>query len=1174
MKTFLGSLICAMVAIALVVSAPTAISAQSAQGGLRGTVKETQSPIPGVTVTMVNEANGVTRDTASNGSGEYSFPAIEPGTYTVRVALQGFKTFERKGVIINTQTFMELDVTLEIGTLEENITVTGQSPLIETTNASTGGVIDSQALETIPTPGRSVYLMANLEPTVQTSSNAHWNRMQDQIGNSAISMGGGGVRSNNFLIDGFPVTDLSNRASTNPSIEAVQEMKVQLHTYDAEMGRTGGGVMNMAAKSGANQFHGSGYTVLRPTGLVQQLLIPKLLGQANIPEYWRNGGGGGGGPIVKNKTFFWFSGEKYVDKQPQSSSFALPTDAEKLGNFSGLTRNGVPFYIKDPLSPLACDSKTGGPGCFAGNIIPSNRISAVGQKLLNYMQSPDSQVDNGNSNYSMLDSVPSRAYQWSTKIDHHFNNSVALNGFMLRQVTHEANTNFNKVNDFVGGSYQLDRVIKTFVVNNTYVLNSSTVLTLRGGYNHFDDNYNLNDRTGNPLNFNISQLGWPTALTNQMSDTQRFPTLTLTGYRGTGWTARQANGFYQYGTNGTLSRLMGSHSLKVGADYRQIGVKALNYGTSTGTFAFDNSYTGNAVANLLLGYPSSGNVPLSRQLDGYVNYYSGYMQDDWRVSDKLTLNYGLRLEHETGLAERDNQITVNFDQNAISPLNSQVNFTDPLTGQPRTLKGGLIFAGQNGAPTVQGHQPAINPAPRVGVVYSFNDKNVVRGGYGLFYAPWNYPSAGTTNWGQIGYSSTTNLNQALGVPTTTIDNPFPQGLIQPSGNTLGLNTGAGSDVFFVDPNKGASKAQQYSVDYQRELPMNMTLTLGYTGLTGSNLGWGGTTDTSININQIDPKYQSLTPAQMSALVPNPFYGVTAAGSLAGRQTIEVGQLLRPFPQFLNVNMNQSTGAHSQYHAAIFQLRKRPTGFWGGDFSYTFSRLNDNQFGQGNYYSSSPGLTNNYEVVPGSQYYNPDAEYGRSLLDSPHKIVIRPLFNLPFGEGKKWLSGSRLGNAILGGWMVSPVITIQSGFPIGVSQNVNGTIFLYGGTARPNIVPGQPFLVPGDITDRIRANTSDNLFLNPAAFATSAANTFGNAPRILPGVLSPMRNNVDLSVAKNVQTGGTTSLSLRLEVLNLTNIVQWAGLSTTGAAFGNSSFAQITSQANNARMVQFTIRYGF
>jgi len=214
---------------------------------------------------MINDGNGVSRDTVTNGVGEYSFPAIEPGTYTVKATVQGYKTFERKAVAVSVQQFVGLDITLAIGAIEETITVTGEAPLIETTNASTGDVLDTRALESIPSAGRSVFLMANLTPTVQTSGNAHWNRMQDQVGNSAMSMGGGAVRANNYLVDGFPVTDLQNRASTNPTIEAVQDVKVQVHTYDAEMGRTGGGVMNMAAKSGANELRGSGYTVFRPS---------------------------------------------------------------------------------------------------------------------------------------------------------------------------------------------------------------------------------------------------------------------------------------------------------------------------------------------------------------------------------------------------------------------------------------------------------------------------------------------------------------------------------------------------------------------------------------------------------------------------------------------------------------------------------------------------------------------------------------------------------------------------------------------------------------------------------------------------------------------------------------------------------------------------------------------
>src|SRR5580765_4118723 len=625
---------------AVVLSAfPISLHAQSSQGGLRGVVKDQQGVIPGVTVTMINDANGVSRDTVTNGVGEYSFPAIEPGTYTVKATVQGYKTFERKAVPVSVQQFVGLDITLEIGALEETITVTGESPLIETTNASTGDVLDTKTLESIPSPGRSVFLMANLTPTVQTSGNAHWNRMQDQVGNSAMSMGGGAVRGNNYLIDGFPVTDLQNRASTNPSLEAVQDVKVQVHTYDAEMGRTGGGVMNMAAKSGSNQFRGSGYLQFRPESMVSQLLIPKLQGQANVPEYWRDGGGGFGGPIVKNKTFFWFAGEKYVDNQPQAASSLVPTVAELTGNFQGVTRNGAQVTIKDPLTGQA----------FANNIIPASRLNAVGVKLASYLPPADSQIDNGLSNFSMTDQLPNKANQWTTKVDHHFNDKIALSGFFLRQVTHEASTNFNPVNDFVGSSYQLDRVIKTFVVNNTYVLNSSTVLTLRGGYNHFDDNYNL------PYAFDAAGLFNNPGLTNQFSDNNRFPTTTITGYKGSGLTNRQANGYYPYGGNGTLSHLMGSHNLKVGGDYRTIGATSLNYGASTGSFTFSGGFSGNALADLLLGYPQgTSNVPLNTNLDGFVRYYSGYLQDDWRVNNKLTINFGVRLERETGMQEKNN----------------------------------------------------------------------------------------------------------------------------------------------------------------------------------------------------------------------------------------------------------------------------------------------------------------------------------------------------------------------------------------------------------------------------------------------------------------------------------------------------------------------------------------
>ena len=1130
-------------------------SAQSSTGSLRGTVKDLQGVIPGATVALMNDATGTGRETLTNEVGAYSFPALDPASYSIRVAVLGFRSFEQKGLRVNTQAALELDIVLEVGALEETITVTADAPLIDMSNASTGGVVDTKTLESIPTPGRSVYLMANLEPTVQTSGNAHWNRMQDQTGNSSISMGGGAVRSNNFLIDGFPVTDLQNRASTNPSMEAVHEMKVQVHTYDAEMGRTGGGVLNMSARSGANQWHGSAYTVVRPKSMVGQLLIPKLRGEENRPEEWTNGGGAGGGPIVRNRTFFWAAGEGYVDRQPQANRYLVPTAAELRGDFSGVTRNGVPVIIRDPI--------TGQP--FPNNQIPLTRMDPVGAALAGYYPPADAQVDNGSPNFSMTDLVPSSAHQFSTKLDHHFSNAVALSGFLLRQVSHEDNANYNPVNKFVGGSYQLDRVIQTLVLNNTYVMSPATVLTLRGGYNNFDDDYSL------PEEFDAVALFNNPALTSQMSDTNRFPTLLPTGYKSAGWTFRQTNAYYQWGANGALTTLRGTHSYKMGGDYRRIGSRALNYGPSTGTYTFTGNYTGNAIADMLLGYPQSGSIPLNVELNGYVDYYAGFVQDDWRVGDRLTLNYGVRLERETGMREANNQQTVDFDQASVSPLDAKVNLIDPLTGERRAILGGLVFAGQNGAPLEQGDQPALKVAPRVGAVYSLDDRTVLRGGWGLYYSPWNYPSAGTISWGQVGYSATTEIQQPQGVPTLTMSNPFPNGLAQPSGSAYGLLTGTGGDVYFVDPDKGAPRAYQYSADIQHELTGGISVSAGYTGLTGRELGWGGTTNTLININQLDPKYQSLAVGQTLALVPNPFFGVAEAGQFAGRAMIERGQLLRPFPQFRNVYMQQSTGARSQYHAAIFQVRKRQTGLWGGNFSYTYSRLSDNQFGQSNYYSEAPGVQNNYSVIPGSVYYDPDAEYGRSLLDSPHKVVLAPTLNLPFGRGQRWAQ-SGVAAQFLGGWSTTAVVTFQSGFPIGVSQNENTGSFLFGGTLRPNVVDGQDFMVSGDITDRIRDDVNDNRYLNPAAFTLTPVNRFGNAPRTLPGVLSPSRNNVDLSVSKNIRTGGGTSALVRIEVLNLFNQVHWAA--PASVAFGNSAFAQITNQANNMRMAQFTFRFTF
>jgi hypothetical protein len=773
-----------------------AAHAQSFQGGLRGSVKDAQGVIPGVTVTMTNEATGVTRDTISNSSGEYSFPAMDPSSYTVKAAVQGFKTFERKGIRIGTQQFITLDIVLEVGQLEESITVTADAPLIETSNASHGEVLDAKTIESLPTIGRNAFLMAVTVPTVQSSGDTHWNRMQDQTGASAISLGGGGVRANNYLLDGFPVTDLANRSATNPSGEMVEDVRVQIHTYDAEMGRTGGGVLNTTAKSGANNFRGSGFFQSRPNSFIGPLFFNQIRHVENSPQFWRSAGGGFGGPIIHNKTFFWVAGEGYRDGLSQNAVMTLPTPAMRNGDFSGYrTAAGAVIPIYDPLTTDASGNRQP----FPNNIIPANRISPWAREYLKAIPLPESVLATGEGRTSAQDVIKDAAQQGSLKIDHHFTDNIGLSGVYLFQNSSEPDRNFFPDAKYAYPSYQLDRAINVFVLNNTYIMNSSTVATLRFGMNTFEDDNSL------PYDFDPATLGFAPSFVSAMP-VKKFPSISNTGYQGTGFSGVNNRNYYTYGGNGTITKLIGGHSYKVGADYRILGVKAENFGQSAGSFTFNGQFTAatptvntrNSIADLLLGYPSSGSFTRNTPVNNFVNYYSAYLQDDWRATNKLTVNYGVRFERESGLAEADNKLVVGFDHDAISPLNVTIP-ADPVAGTAaRQVKGGLIYAGQNGAKETTGNPPAIKVSPRIGVAYSMNDQTVVRGGYGLFWAPWAY---GANN--SVGYSASTSMAQPNNIPVLTIQDPFPSGLINVTGNALGLLSGVSSDISFVDPNKTA-----------------------------------------------------------------------------------------------------------------------------------------------------------------------------------------------------------------------------------------------------------------------------------------------------------------------------------------------------------------------------------
>src|SRR5262245_54384385 len=792
----------------LFLTSAASAGAQQFTGGVRGAVRDANGVIPGVTVTLTNEATNVSRETVSNDVGQYNFPAVSPGTYTLTTKLTGYKTYESKGLTVATQQFLTLDATLEVGALEENITVTGQTPLIDPASASTGAILDRQALESLPAPGRNAFLIGVTDPTVMPNGHPQFNRQQDQTNASAVSIGGGGIRANNYIVDGVPITELRGRAVANPTIEALEDVKVQVHTYDAEMGRTGGGVFNVTARSGANAYHGSGFYQTRPVWGQSENFFNAAAGltkeETGLSDaYYRLFGGGVGGPVKKNRTFFWIALEGYRSGTTRNINEIWPTTNQRNGDFSHTTVGGAPVVLYNPwcrgltAASARCPATGTGSiatgGLFTNAIVPLTHpaVSQVGLNVLKLwptetIQGPMTQNEDGNTNANGTAFIVDKAQMYTFKGEHKFSDSWSLSGFYLYNKTDEPGSTIMKADKlFMADQSQwfgpLRRRPHALVFNNTNILNDTTVLTLRYGWTTWQDSCD-----SQPFSAGQQSLGFASSYVNALpaGGANIFPSLTFDQVEDVGgWGPGPVRWKGPYAINGALTKLVGNHSYKFGADLRRLGVSLATVTTGetslAGNFNFTQAFTGrngvggHELASLLLGLPSSGQAPYNNgQGEWFTRYWGAYLQDDWRMSAKLTLNYGLRLEHEDGLREIENRQTVGFDQNAVNPIDALVNKTGTLL-QGRTLRGGLLFAGVNGAPEYQGNPKAVNAAPRVGATYAINTDTVLRSGYGVYIAPWNYPGAGSgyTSTGFSRFTSMTQSSAESSIPITVLDNP-------------------------------------------------------------------------------------------------------------------------------------------------------------------------------------------------------------------------------------------------------------------------------------------------------------------------------------------------------------------------------------------------------------------
>ncbi len=1142
-------------AILLAASLSPGAYAQSIYGAIRGMVKDAQGAIlTGARVTISDEATNLSRSTITNESGEYQFASVTPAVYSLSAEAPGFKRWQRKGVGVATQQSVTVDMEMELGAVSESVMVTAEVALLETATASQGQVVDRQRLIDLPNLGRNPFMMSRLAATVQQVGNPAYNRMQDQSGSSQISINGGPVRGNNYLLDGIPITDFSNRAMIIPSLESVEEMKVQYSTYDAEMGRTGGGMFNTYLKSGGNAWHGSLFGYMRQTGWLANTFFNNRNGTPITDQPFRNYGGSFGGPIRvpkvyngTNKTFFWLGFEGYRDTQAASREQYTPTALERAGDFSQTFNSaGALLAIYDPFTTTASGSRTP----FSGNVIPSTYIDKVGRNIASTYMMPNKSGAGryyGDNNLAGSGPLPSIADQKFIKLDHQILSWWRASLSYLRYNSREPGENpYPTVSS--PDQWYLERRVDTTQVNTTLTPAGSWVVALRYGFNRFP-----NIGTQKSQGFDLAGLGFAQAFVRDVQS-PTFPNVTMqTAYSlGTNNNFNYIHHSRNFGAS--VAKYIGRHGIKFGYDFRRLHDDGLDFGNSAGAFTFDNRFTransnssssasGADLADMLLGAPAAATGFIPTVLHEFVDYHALYVQDDFRLTSKLTINAGLRWERESGLQESSNLLITGFDRVAQNPIGAAAGVPTP---------GVFRFAGIDGQKTTTGNPNQNKLSPRLGFAYQLNENTVLRGGWGIFWAPMFGLGSPYNSEGVTATTAPSVSNDGNKTPAISLSNPFPNGLDRPVGNKLGPLTGVGKPMTIFDPNATSTRVQQFSFDIQRQFGRGWAATLGYSGSRTSHLTWSTAT---MNINQLDPQFFSLGSA-LTAPVANPYYGNGGTGVI-GSATVAANQLMRPFPEFSSVNLTNSDRNMAQYDSMVVRLNKTMSMGLTIVSTYTWSK---------NFDMSGGGAGNNLNSGnSGPQdIYSLAGEWGLSYLHSPHRWVSAVTYELPIGKGKHFGSGMPYAaNLFAGGWSINTISTFQTGFPLQIYMNNNGNSSLGASRQRPNATGLSPE-VDGAVGTKIDG------WISKAAFSDSPAFTLGNLTRTI-AMRGPGQANWDVSLFKTVNIAEKFRAQFRAEALNAMNTPLFRAPNT---AFGNGAFGRVTTQGNFPRMVQLGLRLFF
>lgn len=1140
-----------MRAILLILVASLCAFAQTAQ--ITGLVTDgTRSAIVGAELSVVNTDTGASRRTTTTETGNYTVPLLQPGMYRLTVQSEGFRSVSRENIRLEVDQVLRIDFALELGSISESVTVTDSIPLLQTSSGSLGQVIESRQFTDMPLNDRGALGLLALSDGVMPSRTFDPNAF---AGANVFSANGSRPGQNEILLDGAPNTlpgvwPGRGILGTPVQVDAVREFKVQTSVFSAEYGRTGGGLVNMVGRSGTNDWHGSLFHFLRNSALDANDFFNNRSGTP-LGSFRRNQFGGTlGGPLLipglydgRQRTFFFFNYQGTRAAEARQRIVSTPTAAMRGGDFSALrTAAGEPVTIYDPLTTTqvgANPTRT----VFPGNIIPQNRINEVGARLASFYPNPN--LPGNVNNLSQAGAFRQVNDLLGVRVDHTLNER---NQFFIRyNRTFDDGQNPIWIDNPAQGFTNLVQTVHSIGADYTWTVNATTLMNFRYGFTD-----RSHDNIDPALGFDLTSLGFPSSV-NQQADIAVFPRTTATGYLTMGNDqGRNDFSYRNHSSQVSLTKVLTTHTLKFGADVRANFVDQRRGIEPSGSYSFTRNFTqgpnanvggairGDAVASMLLGTPGSGQFGTGINAVSWNEYFAFFLQDDWKVSRKLTLNLGLRYDLEMPRFETNNMLDW-FDYDARSPLNDQVSGIGEI-------RGGLRFAGVDGNPRRHFNTDRNNLAPRFGFAYQLNDKTVLRGGVGIFYASGSI-GAGGFNIASQGFAPSTPFVAALDglIPLNTLSNPFPDGYSSAEGSSQGLLSQVGLNVpRLYDRMAPLPYNIQWNFTIQREIA-GIAWQAAYAASRGIHLGDGA----GFEINQLIPEALQMGTA-LQQLVDNPFFGVINAPSALRNPRVTVGQLMRPYPQFLNLTVFNPAAGASTYHGFSLKAERRFASGLGFLGSWTTAKN----------ISDAPAT-----VGPGVGHQNIyDRRADRSLVeeDISQRFVASANYELPFGRGKIFgTNWNKTTDLLLGGWQVNGILTKQVGFPLAMSTSPN-TLNALGGRQRPNST-GISAATSGRVQDRLDS------YINPAAFSAPAPFTYGNVSRTLPDVRGPGLTNLDFSLFKTFALTEKVNMQFRTEAFNLSNSPMF-GL--PNQAFGTAAFGVINSTANNPRQLQFALRLFF